>query len=213
MRMFVLFLAALALSAEAPPPEVQQFDQAIQQSHLKEAAAAIDKLIALRTPVDGQPHQDPLLNALLGRLYLAAHQEAGAEAYLTRAPLGSLPATSRAATALALGRALELRGKRIAALEAYRNAFNSAGTRSERRGAQLGIARQLLITEPQSVPAEVRDIANGPAAPDRWEARYLLALVSSLSGDQQSAARFSDEAWADSASARPGDLAPLHVGT
>jgi TonB family protein len=213
MRLIVLFLAAFAVSAEAPPPELQRFDEAIGQSRLKDAAAVIDRLIEQRTPADGQPRQDALINSLLGRLYLAVHQEAAAKVYLARAPLDALPASSRTATALAYGQALELRGERAAALHAYRDAADNGATPSERRSAQLGIARQLLITSPREVEQQVRGIATGSSGPDRWEARYLLALSSSLLGDQASAARFADEAWADATSAPPSDLAPLHVGT
>jgi hypothetical protein len=213
MRSLFLLLSAVALSAETPPPELQRFEAAMQALHYKEAAAVIDDLIEQRTPEDGQPHRDALLNSLLGRLAFAGHEPVAATPYLARAPLNELPASLRGETALAYGRVLELQGKSALALQAYRDAAAAGGTEIDRRKATLGIARQLLIADPVAAREQVLGIANGPPAPDRWEARYLLSLTNSLLGDAVSAVRLADEAWADSANAPLAALAPLHVAT
>ncbi|MFL6760219.1 energy transducer TonB [Sphingomonas sp.] len=214
MRSVVLALAAVALMAESPPPpQVQQFEQALAGSRLADAAAALDKLIEQRTPTDGKPHPDPLLNALFGRFYLAAHEAGAAVIYLDRAPLQELPGTLRAATALAHGHALELRGDRAAALAAYREAAATADSDSGRRRATLGIARQLLPENPSAVRPELGAIAGGAPTAERWRAKYLLAASASLTGDRQTAERLADEAWADALYAPLSDLATLHVAT
>jgi hypothetical protein len=217
MYSILLFIAAGTLPTEAPPPvqvEVQKFDQAMAESRFKDAGAIIDTLIAQRTPADGIPRQDPLLNALMGRLYLAGHQVDAAQTYLAHTPLADLPPSIRASTALARGRALELRGKRSEALSAYREAAAAVpATDAQRRKAALAIARQLLVDNPQEASDEVSAIAKGAATPERWEASYILALASSLRRDIVSAQRHADAAWADAANAPLPDLAPLHVET
>lgn len=212
MRIPALLCCAVALCAEAPPPELQRFDEALLASRFKEASAIVDKLIEERTPKDGVPHADSLLNSLLGRLLLAGHESNAAANYLEYAQTTDLPVAVRARTALAYGHALELQGDRSRALQAYRDAVATA-TDAERREAELGIARQLLVEDPSAVRRHLQTIAGGAPAADRWQARYLLSLASSLTDDAASAARFADEAWADAANAPPAALAPLHVAT
>jgi len=211
MRSIALLMAAFALSAEAPPPDLRQFDEAIKASHFRAAAAVVDKLIAQRAPIDGQPRQDALLNALLGRLLVAAHQAGAGATFLAHANLADLPPSFRVETALVNGGALELKGDRNGALAAYRAAAGGSGAPDEQRQAALGIARQLIVTDTAAARDQVMAIANGPENAERWEARYLLAASSSLAKDAATAARFAEGAWADSATAPPNRLAPLHV--
>jgi hypothetical protein len=222
MRSFLVLLAAAALSAEAPPPpqpqpqldaEIQAFDRALTASRFTAAVAVIDKLIGERTPASGKPRPDPVLNALMGRLYLAAHGMGAAGTFLDRAPIAALPLPLREPTALAHAKALEFRGNRTAALKAYREAAAAASADADRRRAAVGIARQLLPSEPAPAREQVAAIANGPATPARWEAKFLLSEISSLQGDRLSAARLADEAWTEAANAPLDDLAPLHVAT
>ena len=214
MRFFLPLLAAVSLSAEAPPQtQYQAFEQALASSRYNDAVKIIDALIPQRTPQDGKNRPDPVLNALFGQLYLTGHAVGAAGMYLDNAPLAALPPALQAPTALAHGRALELRGDRIAALNAYRSAASVASTDEERRRAVLGIARQLLPQDPAAARDEVADIAKGPPTPERWEARSLLAQAGSLLGDRQSAAIFADQAWADAPGAALGDLAALRVAT
>ena len=211
MRSVVLLFVAAFLSAEAPPPDFQPYEQALAGSHFAEAAAFTDKLLAARTPADGKPRPDPLLNALIGRLYLVAHNVEAASIYLDHAPIADLPPALRGPTALDHGRALEFRGERDGALKAYREAAAASSTPSERRRASLGIARQLLVANPSAAAATVVDVANGPPTAERWEANYLLSLSYSLLGNAESASKFADTAWADAADAPVPALAPLHV--
>ena len=211
MRSLALLIVALGLSAEAPPPEVQRFEQALSQSRFDDAAAAIDKLIEARTPVDGKPRPDPLLNSMLGRLYLAERFVAPAATYLDRAPIAVLPPGLGVSTALARGHAHEVLGDRTAALAAYRDAAAASTSESDRRRAALGISHQLRPDDPAAARAEVVHIAEGPSAPERWEARYVLALASSVLGDRRVAEAYADQAWSDAATAGLTDLAPLRV--
>lgn len=213
MRSLVIVLAALALSAETLPEEVVQFDRAMRASQLKDAGSIIDRLIVKRTPPDGQPRRDALLNAMMGRLYFAAHQDLPAASYLANAPLEQLPSELRAETALARGRTLEFRGDTRSALAAFREIAVGDVNEAQRRQATLGVARQMLAANPSAARDQVLALSNGPAASDRWQARYLVALASSLLGDGATAARMADAAWSDAASAPPNDLAPLHVAT
>ena len=214
MRSLVLLMAAAALSAEAPPPaELQQYEQYLASYRFKEARGVVEKLIHERVPADGKPRQDPLLNALIGRLYLAAHRTSEAASYLDHAPVADLPPPMRALTALDHGRALELRGERSAALAAYREAAASSQTEDQRRRAAIGIARDMLPENPAAPRDQLLAIANGSSASHRWEARYLLALSSSLLGDSASARQWADAAWADAPTAPLADLAPLRVET
>ncbi|NUR45494.1 MAG: hypothetical protein HOP91_04975 [Sphingomonas sp.] len=217
MRSVLLALAAIALMAESSPPspqpQVAQFQQALAAFHFTDAVAVLDKLVEQRIPADGKPRQDPLLNALFGQFYLAAREYDPAATYLDRAPISELPVSIRVATALAHGRALEIRGDRAAALAAYRETATAAGSDEERRRATLGIARQLLPDNPSALRSDLAAIASGPLTPERWRANYLLALAASLTGDTQAAARLADQAWADAVAAPLNDLASLHVAT
>jgi TonB family protein len=212
MRILAVMAAAAVLSAEAPPPEIKQFDQAFEAARFEDAMAVATRLIEERTPKDGQPRPDPLLNSLLGRLMLAGNQSTTAALVLGHVNFDQLPAGMRTETALAYGRALELTGNRKGALQAYRTAAAFEAGDAQHRKALLGIARQLLASDPAAVPGQIGSLANEPLAPDRWEARYLLALSSSLLGDTASAARYADQAWSDAPNALASDLAPLHVG-
>jgi tetratricopeptide (TPR) repeat protein len=212
MRPFLLLIVAAALSAEAPPPALlQQYEQDLATFHFNEARSIVEKLIHDRSPSDGKPRPDPLLNALIGRIYLAAHHSDEAVAYLDNAPLAGLPPALRAPTALDHGRALQLRGDRARALAAYREAAAASENDDERRAAQIGIAGELLPENPAAVRDSLLPMANGAATAQRWEARYLLALSSSLTGDGAAAQHWADEAWADAPSAPLTDLAPVRV--
>src|SRR5438270_6713628 len=218
MRSVLLVLAAAALTAESPPPpplqaQIDKFDTALAQYRFTDAATVLDKLIEQRTPSDGKPRPDPLLNALFGRFYLAARETGPAGIYLDHAPIQEIPQALRSATALDHGRSLEFRGDRTAAVAAYREAAAAAVTDGERRRATLGIARQLLPNNPSAAGPDLTAIANGTLTPERWRANYLLAASASLTGDSQAARRLADQAWADALDAPVSDLATLHVAT
>src|SRR4051812_19364608 len=100
MRFLFVILAAAALSAETPAADFKPYEQALAGYHFEEAAAFIDKLIEQRSPAAGTPRPDALLNALMGRLYLRAHNVDAAATYLDHAPLVDVPAALRVATAL-----------------------------------------------------------------------------------------------------------------
>jgi hypothetical protein len=104
-------------------------------------------------------------------------------------------------------------GDRAAALNAYREARSVSSTEAERRRAALGVARELLPDDPAAARAQILSIAGGPPAADRWEAKYVSALASSLLGDSQGAQRLANEALADAANAGLKDLALLRVAT
>jgi TonB family protein len=214
VRSLLLLIVAMALSAEAPAPALlQEYEQALAAHHLERTSAVVDELIRQRVPIDGKPRPDPLLNAMIGRLYLIANREADASNYLDQAPIAELPISMRAPTALDHGRALELRGDRAAALVAYREALGVSQNDEQRRRAQIGIARQLIALDPAAVRNQLLPVANGPVEPQRWEARYLLAMANSILGDAASARQWAEGAWADSATAPVNDLAPLRVET
>lgn len=211
MRMIALFVAAFSLSAASLPDDLQRFDQALAGAHYNDAAAIATELIEQRTPADGQPRTDSVINSVLGRLYLAAQDDGPAAAYLGRADIDELPLSARAATALAAARALELRGDRAGALRGFRDAATVSTSESERRAAAIGIARQLIVQDPGAARQTIAAIAAGAPGPDRWQAEYLLSIASSLAGDAATAARQADAAWTDAALAPPRDLAPVHV--
>lgn len=214
MRSLLLLVAAATLSAEAPPPtDLDRYEQALSAFHFNEASIVVDKLIHQRVPNDGKPRPDPVLNALIGRIYLAVHHVAEAAIYLDNAPIAELPPSMRAPTALDHARALDLRGDRAAALVAFREAASASQNDDQLRNAQIGIARELLAANPAAVGNEVLPIASGAPEPQRWAARYLLALSSSLLGDSASARKWADAAWTDAASAPLTDLAPIRVET
>jgi tetratricopeptide (TPR) repeat protein len=214
MRPVLLLLAAAALSAEAPAPaDLALFNQALATLHVSEARAIVDRLMRERAPANGIPRPDPLLNAMLGRLYLADQEPAEAAIYLHHAPLSELPAPMRAPTALDRGRALDLTGDRAGALAAYKEAAAASEDAGHLRLAQLAIARDLLPDNPAAARDQVLPIAGGAAAPDRWEARYLVALASSVIGDAASARHWADEAWTDAPAAPLDNLATLRVET
>jgi hypothetical protein len=212
MRAFLLLIAAAGLSAEAPPAaELQRYDQALSAFQFDAARKIVDTLIHQRVPSDGKPRPDPLLNAMIGRLYLIAHQPDEAGGYLDQAPIAELPASMRAAAALDHARTLELRGDSAAAIQAFREAAATADNDDQRRRAAIGIARDILPQDPAAARADLLPIANGAAEPRRWEARYLLALASSLLGDSASARQWADGAWVDAATAALPDFAPIRV--
>jgi len=214
MRSIVLLIAAVTLSAEAPAPaDLQQYEQGLATLHFNQARLIVDRLIRERVPPDGKPRPDPLLNALIGRLYLFSRSPTEARIYLDHAPIADLPHAIQAATALDHGRALDLDGDRAAALAAYREAFSVSESQDERNRATIGIARELLSDDPVAVRSELLPIANGPSTPHRWEARYLLALSSSISGDKAAAQAWADQAWADVPAAPLTDLAAVRVET
>lgn len=214
MRPLLLLLAAVALSAESPPAaDLQRYEQALASLKLDEARKVVDKLIQERVPSDGKPRPDPLLNSLIGRLYLAAHGSGTSTIYLDQAPIAELPEMLRAPTALDHARALEDEGDRLGALGAYREALGASEDEGQRRRALIGIGRAMLPQDPSAAQAQLLPIASGPPVPERWEARYLLALSSSLRGDSADARQWADQAWADAATAPLTALAPLHVET
>lgn len=214
MRFLILLAASAALSAEAAPPSpdaLQSFDHALTSGHNEDATSILEKLLVERTPINGKPRSDPLLNSLLGRLYLAENNFSDAAIYLDHAPVALLPASLRVQTALAHGRALEAVGERAAALAAYRDASAASVSDSDRRNAALGVARALLADDPAAASAQVSGIADGPLTPERWSARMILAAANSLQGKPEAAATFADEAWSDADRAPLRDLAPLQV--
>jgi hypothetical protein len=181
--------------------------------HFKQLSALVDKLIRDRVPSDGKPRPDALLNALIGRTYLKAGQEAAAAAYLDHASLDELPPPMRAATALDHARALELRGNGTAAAAAYREAAAISQTEDQRQQAAIGLARQMLVRDPAAARQQLLPMATGAASPHRWEARYLVAITSSLLGDSAAAGKWAGDAWADALLAPPDDMASLRVET
>jgi tetratricopeptide (TPR) repeat protein len=207
----LLLLAAAASMGEAP--QVATFEQSISRSDFNDARSALNTLIELRTPSDGKPRQDPLLDALIGRYYLAMSSAEGAAVYLNHSLVAELPPALRAPTALDHGRALERTGHRRDALEAYREAAGSSTTETQQRQASLGIALQLLPEDPAAARSLVTNIANGAATPQRWEAKLIVAAASSLAGDPKSASKLADEAWTDAIDAPMTDLAGLRVAT
>lgn len=216
MRSLALLVAAMSLMAEAPPQtsaDLQQYEQALASFHIDAAAAITDRLIHERVPSDGKPRSDPLLNALIGRLYLVASSAEQASAFLDRAPTAELPQIIRASTALDHARTLDLRGDTAGALAAYREAAAASLDQDQRQRAEIGIGRELAVEDPAAARDQLLPIANGPAAPHRWEARYLLAMSTSLLGDKSSASNWAEQAWSDAADAPLTDLAPLRVAT
>lgn len=211
MRSWLLLAAAVVLSGEAPPPDLHRFDQLLEASQHKDAAKFLDTQIEARRPADGKPRPDPLLNALLGRFYVAVHQTNTAAIYLDHAPLAELPQSVKPETALARAKVLELAGDRAGALQSFRDAAATASTDAERRRGTIGAARQMLADNPNGVIEQVTRIASGPALPDRWEANYLTAVANSLLGNREQARVAADRAWSDAANAPLMDLAPLHV--
>lgn len=212
MRSLMLLIAAATLSAEAPPPaELQSYEQAIASFQFDKAREIVDSLIHARVPSDGKPRPDPLLNAMIGRLFLVAGQSGQAAIYLDQAPIAELPASMRAATALDHARTFELRGNYPAAIQAYREAAAAAVTDDQRRRAAIGIARDMLPQDPAAARAALLPIGDGPVEPRRWEARSVLAMASSLLGDTASARRWADLAWTDAPTAPLTDLAPIRV--
>lgn len=212
MRPIYLLIASISLSAAAPPPAtLQRYDQLLASHNVKQAAIVVDKLIEERVPADGKPQADPLLNALIGRIMLVANHPDDAGNYLDAAPIAELPEALQAPTALAHGRSLELRGSREGALSAYREALQASSGEALRREAAIGIARQLFVQEPASARQQLLPIANGSPVPERWEARYLLAIMSSLDRDAAAAREWADGSWADAAGAPLKDVAPIRV--
>jgi len=211
MRLLGLVLAAISLSAAAPPPDLQPFEKTLAGSDFGAAAAFVDKLIVQRAPTDGVPRPDPFLNALMGRLYLAAHNPTAAAIYLDHANLEMLPSTLRRPTALAHGQALELLGRRAAALAAYRAAAAEGPDDAEHQRAVIGEARKLLPDDPALARQLLLGISEGPPNAERWNAEYMLAALNSLAGDSSSAHKLADQAWTDALNAGVNDLAPLHV--
>jgi hypothetical protein len=214
MRLLALLIAGAAVSAETPPPtQLHAYEQALTAFHFDEARTIVDRLVRERVLSKGPGRPDALLNAMIGRLYVAVGQPDEATIYLDRAPLAELPDVMRAATALDHGRALELHGDRSGARAAYSEAAAASQNDTDRRRAMLGVARQLLPQDPAMSRDQLLPIATGAPEPQRWEARYLLASSSSLLGDSASARRWADEAWADALAGPPADLAPLRVET
>lgn len=212
MRFLVLPIAAFALVAAAPPPfEPTKFDRAIERSDYAEAGQIVDSLVAERMPPDGQPRQDSLLNALLGRLFLAAHQTAGAAAYLRHVNAAEIPATLRSSALLARGKAIEMEGHRTEALDAYRLAAAAADDPAAKREAVMGEARQLLVDNPEAARALVAPYSAATTPRERWEALAIMAIAASLSGNPSTADQLSQRAWADSVSAAPAALGPARV--
>jgi len=214
MRPILLMAVAVFASAEAPPPAtIDRYEQLVAAQRFKEAGTLVDQLIRERVPADGKPRPDPVLSAMIGSLYLRANHANQAGGFLKQATLADLPPALRAPTALDQGEALELRGERAEALIAYRAAAAASHNDGQRRKAAIGIARQVMLVTPDAAQPELLPIANGPPEAERWEARYLLAVSSSLKGDLVSAAKWADGAWADAANAPLRAIAPLRVET
>lgn len=212
MRSLMLLLVALALSGAAPAQDdLRLYEQALASDHFPDAAAIVDRLIRQRTPADGKPRVDPQLNALIGRLYAAEGEFAGAKLYLEGASHVEFRPSQQAEDTLALGRVLEAVGDRTRAQEAYRAAATEVHSDALRRAAALGIARTLLPEDPGAAAVEISALQKGGEAADRWQPEYLLALSSSLRGDLPAAQRLADQAWSDAIHARLRDVAPLHV--
>jgi hypothetical protein len=211
--MFSILLLAAAVTAADTPAEVGRFEQALSEYRFDEARSVLNKLIEARTPADGKPHPDPLIDALVGQLYLASTNTEGAVVYLNKASLADLPASIRPTVALDKAAALERTGHRAGALAAFREAGGVAGTDLQRRQAELGIARQVLVESPGIARSTVAEIANGAPSAQRWEAKAISAQAASLSGDPASASRLADEAWADAINAPIADLSALRAAT
>lgn len=211
---FFAALAALVLSTQPADPietELERFNRAMADGDTAAAAPIIDEMIANRIPPDGKPVSDPILNSMIGRVYLLAGLEGPAIEYLQRAPSQSLPQSIRAETSLAYGNALGRRGRSDEALVAFRTASQNAASRSQEFRSAIGSAKQLLTTDPATALRVSAPFLNSGEETERWQPAYISALAQSLLGNRTAAATFADQAWTYAAKAPPRDLAPLHV--
>lgn len=215
MFQFVATLAALAVSAQPATSsletQLERFNRAIVSGNGLEAAPIVDGLIASRLPADGAPASDALVNSMIGRLYLLAGHEAPALGYLAQAPANSLPPSVRAETLLAYAIALKRHGRREEALAAFRGASRNATDLSQDFRSAIGLAEELLPTDPGGALRLSFPLLTSAEAASRWRAAYVSSLASSLLGDQSTARMYADRAWTDAAMAPPRELAPLHV--
>ena len=212
---FAATLAALAASAQPADSflesKLESFNRAIAAGDGLAAAPLIDEVIASRLPADGKPASDPIVNSMMGQLYLLTGHEGPALEYLARATPSSLPSSMRAETALAYGKALQRHGRRDEALKAFRAASEGATNHSIQFRSSIGAAEQLLPTDPGGALRLSSSFLMSAPAAERWRPAYVSALASSLLGDRKAAAQFADRAWADAVNAPPRDLAPLQV--
>ena len=213
MRVIALAAVFLALGgAAAPAFDPAEFNRAIEAADYKRAASIVDALIADRTPVDGKPRPDPLINALTGRVLLLARQPGPATIYFAHVDWSGVPSSLRAASLLAYAKSLELQGRRPEALEVYRKAAAETGPADAAHSAALlGVARQLLVTNPAEAAQLVAPMASTANTRTRWQVLQIMAIAASLSGDAAAGSSLASRAWADASNADASDLAPMKV--
>lgn len=209
----VLASIVLPFGTTAAPAavDVSKFDAAINAFKGRDAIAIVNTAIAERTPADGKLHQDPVLNAMFGRLVLLEGYADNAAVWLDQAPVTGLPAQLAAETTLDHAIALERTGERSRALATFQLAATMSSNETQRTRSLVGQARLLMVDRPEAARALLLPLAIGPLTPQRWEAKMWMSLASSLVNDRASASIFATQSWTDAIAASLNAAAPLQI--
>ena len=195
-------IAAILLAASAPVTKAQGSQDAVQLDRIEEALATrnypeaselIDALVIARQPRNGELRSDPLLNGLLGRVYLTGGEPAIALAYLERAT-GTGPVPQRIEAMLALAEAQDLFSQRAqAAATLARLEREPLGT-EQRQRLILAHGVRALLDDPRAALVRAAELEGGERS-IRFEGAMLAGQAHSLLGEGAAARAAADRAW------------------
>ncbi|HEX8307491.1 MAG TPA: hypothetical protein VF645_03635 [Allosphingosinicella sp.] len=209
---FISASAALLVAAAAePPPSLADFEAAMSRFDYRSAARTADSMASRHRLQGREARPDPLLNGLVGRLYLRAGLPAPALNYLRRSDSGDIPAPQRIAAGFARAEAEEALGDWPAAAAAFERLLSLPLDRSGQADARIGLARVRLADDPAGALADASSAAAEAPAGRRWEAELVSSQALSLLGRRAEAESAAGRAWSASAEGRTADAAPMRV--
>ncbi|HEX8381065.1 MAG TPA: energy transducer TonB [Allosphingosinicella sp.] len=204
-------IAASPAGAAEPAPTVAAFEAAMRAMDDRSAARIADSLASRHRLERREMLPDPLLNGLVGRLYLRRGLPLAALPYLRRSDSPDLPAAQRIAAGFALGEAEEAVGEWAAAAATFERLLSLPLDPGQQLGARLGLARARLADDPGAALATASALVPQAPAGRRWEAELVSAQALSLLGRRPEADLAAGRAWSDSAEAAAGQGAPMRV--
>lgn len=188
-------LAALSAASGAKADvnaDLAMFDKAIAVREFDVAAAAYGRLFEARLPKDGRPVADATLDALAGRLFLAAGMVVEAHAFLALDATGDTSNAGERRLSHAL--ATLLAGDLDAAARLFGAAETQAKTPTEKARAILGEAQAALLIRPADVASLLVRIPETRDPSIAWRSAFLSAQAALVARDLPLAKTSADRA-------------------
>lgn len=209
---------AMALCAASAPLLAQEaadlasYRAAVARDDLETASKIVDALVEARRPADAVLRSDPVLNAVVGRLFTQRGDAQAGRTYLMRATPSALPAELRIDTLFALAETQERMGDSDACIATLAKLDSENLGPDDQRRLVYAKARLALITDPSRASLLTQSALTAAARPqDRWEGEFILGATKALNGDLPAARAAADRAWSAAVHAPASAFAPARV--